>query len=143
MRRKLNLSHLQMAEQMLKFPGRIFFFFFYLHDQISHYACKLQWFNKLFKNFFTKTLSPPPPQSESPEEEELQSTLNSLSAELHKLDDIHWICPLMQCSEEVGRKTACICLCMCLREDPLYYHSGHTASVTSDARSALAAAHPP
>ncbi|XP_062300932.1 diacylglycerol kinase eta isoform X1 [Scomber scombrus] len=38
--------------------------------------------------------------SECPEEEELQSTLNSLSAELHKLDDIHWICPLMQCSEE-------------------------------------------
>ncbi|XP_044197209.1 diacylglycerol kinase delta isoform X1 [Thunnus albacares] len=39
--------------------------------------------------------------SECPEEEELQSTLNSLSAELQKLDDIHWICPLMQCSEEV------------------------------------------
>uniref|UniRef100_A0A667WT61 Diacylglycerol kinase n=1 Tax=Myripristis murdjan TaxID=586833 RepID=A0A667WT61_9TELE len=39
---------------------------------------------------------------DSPEEEELQSTLNSLSAELHKLDDIHWICPLMQCSEEVA-----------------------------------------
>uniref|UniRef100_A0A1A7WYY7 Diacylglycerol kinase n=2 Tax=Iconisemion striatum TaxID=60296 RepID=A0A1A7WYY7_9TELE len=39
--------------------------------------------------------------SDSPEEEELRSTLNSLSAELHKLDDIHWICPLMQCSEEV------------------------------------------
>lgn len=38
--------------------------------------------------------------SDSPEEEELHSTLNSLSAELHKLDDIHWICPLMQCSEE-------------------------------------------
>ncbi|XP_016889456.1 diacylglycerol kinase eta [Cynoglossus semilaevis] len=38
--------------------------------------------------------------SESPEEGELRSTLNSLSAELHKLDDIHWICPLMQCSEE-------------------------------------------
>ncbi|XP_034424553.1 diacylglycerol kinase eta isoform X1 [Hippoglossus hippoglossus] len=38
--------------------------------------------------------------SESPEEEELRATLNSLSAELHKLDDIHWICPLMQCSEE-------------------------------------------
>ncbi|KAF7229899.1 transcript variant X4 [Nothobranchius furzeri] len=38
--------------------------------------------------------------SDSPEEEELRSTLNSLSAELHKLDDIHWICPLMQCSEE-------------------------------------------
>ncbi|KAM9718273.1 diacylglycerol kinase delta isoform 2-T4 [Menidia menidia] len=38
--------------------------------------------------------------SDSPEEEELRSTLNSLSAELHKLDDIHWICPHMQCSEE-------------------------------------------
>nr|XP_046235948.1 diacylglycerol kinase delta isoform X2 [Scatophagus argus] len=38
--------------------------------------------------------------SDSPEEEELRSSLNSLSAELHKLDDIHWICPLMQCSEE-------------------------------------------
>ncbi|XP_068443693.1 diacylglycerol kinase delta [Clinocottus analis] len=38
--------------------------------------------------------------SDSPEEEELRTTLNSLSAELHKLDDIHWICPLMQCSEE-------------------------------------------
>ncbi len=46
------------------------------------------------------------PQSDSPEEEELRSTLNSLSAELHKLDDIHWICPLMQCSEEV-----CVCVC--------------------------------
>uniref|UniRef100_A0A8C6TTB1 Diacylglycerol kinase n=1 Tax=Neogobius melanostomus TaxID=47308 RepID=A0A8C6TTB1_9GOBI len=34
------------------------------------------------------------------EEKELRSTLNSLSAELHKLDDIHWICPLMQCPEE-------------------------------------------
>lgn len=41
-------------------------------------------------------------QSESPAEKELRSTLNSLSAELHKLDDIHWISPLMQCSEEVG-----------------------------------------
>ncbi|KAM6909137.1 diacylglycerol kinase delta isoform 2-T2 [Xenentodon cancila] len=38
--------------------------------------------------------------SDSPEEEQLRSTLNSLSAELHKLDDIHWICPLMQCSGE-------------------------------------------
>ncbi|KAL3046084.1 hypothetical protein OYC64_004155 [Pagothenia borchgrevinki] len=38
--------------------------------------------------------------SKSPEEQELRSTLNSLSTELHKLDDIHWICPLMQCSEE-------------------------------------------
>ncbi|XP_059891627.1 diacylglycerol kinase delta isoform X1 [Gadus macrocephalus] len=37
---------------------------------------------------------------DSPEEVELQTTLNSLSTELHKLDDIHWICPLMQCSEE-------------------------------------------
>lgn len=36
-----------------------------------------------------------------PEEEELRLTLNNLSAELHKLEDIHWICPLMQCSEEV------------------------------------------
>ncbi|KAM6949441.1 diacylglycerol kinase eta [Aplochiton taeniatus] len=34
-------------------------------------------------------------------EEEMLSTLNSLSAELHKLDDIHWICPLMHCSEEI------------------------------------------
>ncbi|XP_015250894.1 PREDICTED: diacylglycerol kinase delta-like isoform X1 [Cyprinodon variegatus] len=35
-----------------------------------------------------------------PEEEELRLTLNNLSSELLKLDDIHWICPLMQCSEE-------------------------------------------
>nr|XP_057923019.1 diacylglycerol kinase eta isoform X5 [Doryrhamphus excisus] len=38
--------------------------------------------------------------SESPEEDELHVTLNSLIAELHKLDDIHWICPLMHCAEE-------------------------------------------
>ncbi|XP_013889332.1 diacylglycerol kinase eta [Austrofundulus limnaeus] len=38
--------------------------------------------------------------SDYPEEEELHLTLNNLSAELIKLDDIHWICPLMQCSEE-------------------------------------------
>ncbi|XP_062416387.1 diacylglycerol kinase eta isoform X2 [Pungitius pungitius] len=38
--------------------------------------------------------------SDSPEEQELRTSLNGLSAELHKLDDIHWICPLMQCSEE-------------------------------------------
>ncbi|XP_061619270.1 diacylglycerol kinase delta isoform X8 [Phyllopteryx taeniolatus] len=38
--------------------------------------------------------------SEFPEEEGLRLTLNSLSAELHKLDDIHWICPLMHCAEE-------------------------------------------
>ncbi|XP_064877855.1 diacylglycerol kinase delta isoform X1 [Oncorhynchus nerka] len=38
---------------------------------------------------------------DSPQEEDLLSTLNSLSAELHKLDDIHWICPAMHCSEEV------------------------------------------
>uniref|UniRef100_A0A8C7IAJ3 Diacylglycerol kinase n=1 Tax=Oncorhynchus kisutch TaxID=8019 RepID=A0A8C7IAJ3_ONCKI len=37
---------------------------------------------------------------DSPQEEELLSTLSSLSAELHKLDDIHWICPAMHCSEE-------------------------------------------
>lgn len=48
--------------------------------------------------------NPAPPllfQSDFPEEEELRLTLNNLSAELLKLDDIHWICPLMQCSEEV------------------------------------------
>ncbi|XP_057711626.1 diacylglycerol kinase eta [Corythoichthys intestinalis] len=38
--------------------------------------------------------------SDSPEEEELRLTLSSLSGELHKLDDIHWICPLMHCAEE-------------------------------------------
>lgn len=27
--------------------------------------------------------------------------MDSLSAELHKLEDIHWICPSMHCSEEV------------------------------------------
>lgn len=48
-----------------------------------------------------------PSQSDSPEEEELHLTLNSLSAELHKLDDIHWICPLMQCSEEVRSRVQC------------------------------------
>ncbi|XP_026208148.1 diacylglycerol kinase eta isoform X2 [Anabas testudineus] len=48
----------------------------------------------------TRTLLDGKILSESPAEEELRSTLNSLSAELHKLDDIHWICPLMQCSEE-------------------------------------------
>ncbi|KAK3546555.1 hypothetical protein QTP70_027318, partial [Hemibagrus guttatus] len=37
---------------------------------------------------------------EAPQEEELLSTLNSLSAELIKLEDIHWICPSMHCSEE-------------------------------------------
>ncbi|XP_077399766.1 diacylglycerol kinase eta isoform X1 [Vanacampus margaritifer] len=36
---------------------------------------------------------------ESPEEAELRLTLNNLSAELHKLVDIHWICPLMHCAE--------------------------------------------
>lgn len=64
------------------------------------------------KLFYTDTPSRHPPQSESPEEEELRSTLNSLSAELHKLDDIHWICPLMQCSEEVsGRYNLCYYVC--------------------------------
>uniref|UniRef100_A0AAY4CMV2 Diacylglycerol kinase n=1 Tax=Denticeps clupeoides TaxID=299321 RepID=A0AAY4CMV2_9TELE len=42
-----------------------------------------------------------PEQLESPQEEELQSTLNCLGAELLKLEDIHWICPSMHCSEEV------------------------------------------
>lgn len=37
---------------------------------------------------------------DSPEEEGLLTTLNSLSTELHKLDDIHWICPSMHCSVE-------------------------------------------
>uniref|UniRef100_A0A3P9A3G8 Diacylglycerol kinase n=1 Tax=Esox lucius TaxID=8010 RepID=A0A3P9A3G8_ESOLU len=37
---------------------------------------------------------------DSPQEDDLLSTLNSLSAELNKLDDIHWICPTMHCSEE-------------------------------------------
>ncbi|KAI1898206.1 hypothetical protein AGOR_G00069960 [Albula goreensis] len=35
-----------------------------------------------------------------PQEEEFLSTLNSLSVELQKLEDIHWICPIMHCSEE-------------------------------------------
>ncbi|XP_062305142.1 diacylglycerol kinase delta [Osmerus eperlanus] len=38
--------------------------------------------------------------SDSPEEEGLLATLNSLSSELHKLEDIHWICPSMHCSAE-------------------------------------------
>uniref|UniRef100_A0AAY4CMW6 Diacylglycerol kinase n=1 Tax=Denticeps clupeoides TaxID=299321 RepID=A0AAY4CMW6_9TELE len=36
-----------------------------------------------------------PEQLESPQEEELQSTLNCLGAELLKLEDIHWICPII------------------------------------------------
>ncbi|XP_028831562.1 diacylglycerol kinase delta isoform X2 [Denticeps clupeoides] len=43
-------------------------------------------------------------QLESPQEEELQSTLNCLGAELLKLEDIHWICPSMHCSEEESSK---------------------------------------
>ncbi|XP_030635538.1 diacylglycerol kinase delta [Chanos chanos] len=39
-------------------------------------------------------------QLESPQEEELLSTLNSLSAELLKLEDIHWICPSIHSTEE-------------------------------------------
>lgn len=69
-------------------------------------------------------------QADSPEEEELRLTLNSLSSELHKLDDIHWICPLMQCLEEVseehpqlmepplrlaGSCPECVCVCVCVR----------------------------
>ncbi|XP_034412661.1 diacylglycerol kinase eta isoform X2 [Cyclopterus lumpus] len=48
----------------------------------------------------TRTLLDGKLLSDSPEEAELRTTLNSLSAELHKLDDIHWICPLMQRHEE-------------------------------------------
>ncbi|XP_046706795.1 diacylglycerol kinase eta isoform X2 [Silurus meridionalis] len=43
---------------------------------------------------------------EAPQEEELLSTLNSLSAELIKLEDIHWICPSMHCSEEDSSRTS-------------------------------------
>ncbi|XP_067300544.1 diacylglycerol kinase delta isoform X2 [Pseudorasbora parva] len=39
-------------------------------------------------------------QLESSQKEELLSTVDSLSSELHKLEDIHWICPSMHCSEE-------------------------------------------
>ncbi|KAK7170763.1 hypothetical protein R3I94_000847 [Phoxinus phoxinus] len=39
-------------------------------------------------------------QLESSQKEELLSTVDSLGAELHKLEDIHWICPSMHCSEE-------------------------------------------
>lgn len=71
--------------------------------------------------FFTFSLS----QSESPEREELRLTLNSLSAELHKLDDIHWICPLMQCTEEVGWDTVFVCV----REKPWHYRRLTTSKV--------------
>uniref|UniRef100_A0A8C9U0Y0 Diacylglycerol kinase n=1 Tax=Scleropages formosus TaxID=113540 RepID=A0A8C9U0Y0_SCLFO len=39
-------------------------------------------------------------QLESHHEEALLSALNSLSAEMQKLGDIHWICPILHCSEE-------------------------------------------
>lgn len=71
--------------------------------------------------FFTFSLS----QSESPEREELRLTLNSLSAELHKLDDIHWICPLMQCTEEVGWDAVFVCV----REKPWHYRRLTTSKV--------------
>ncbi|XP_053537443.1 diacylglycerol kinase delta isoform X3 [Ictalurus punctatus] len=45
-------------------------------------------------------------QLEAPQEEELLSTLNTLSAELIKLEDIHWICPSMHCSEEDSSRTS-------------------------------------
>ncbi|XP_064206522.1 diacylglycerol kinase delta-like isoform X2 [Anguilla rostrata] len=37
---------------------------------------------------------------EPPQEEALLSALNSLSAELQRLGEIHWICPIIHCSEE-------------------------------------------
>ncbi|XP_041925675.1 diacylglycerol kinase delta isoform X3 [Alosa sapidissima] len=37
---------------------------------------------------------------ESSQDQELRSTLNSLGAELLKLEDIHWICPSIHCAEE-------------------------------------------
>ncbi|XP_062371677.1 diacylglycerol kinase eta isoform X2 [Sardina pilchardus] len=39
-------------------------------------------------------------QLESSQDQELRSTLNSLGAELLKLEDIHWICPSIHCAEE-------------------------------------------
>ncbi|XP_016316506.1 diacylglycerol kinase delta-like isoform X1 [Sinocyclocheilus anshuiensis] len=39
-------------------------------------------------------------QLEPSQKEELLSTVDRLSTELHKLEDIHWICPSMHCSEE-------------------------------------------
>lgn len=71
-------------------------------------------------------LAPPcAPQAESPEEAELGLTLSNLSAELLKLEDIHWICPLMQGPEEVGPPEAAgtapdlrppaECVCVCVR----------------------------
>uniref|UniRef100_H3CDE9 Diacylglycerol kinase n=1 Tax=Tetraodon nigroviridis TaxID=99883 RepID=H3CDE9_TETNG len=43
--------------------------------------------------------------AESPEEAELGLTLSNLSAELLKLEDIHWICPLMQGPEEESARS--------------------------------------
>ncbi|XP_031441285.1 diacylglycerol kinase eta isoform X3 [Clupea harengus] len=43
-------------------------------------------------------------QLASSQEQELRSTLNSLGAELLKLEDIHWICPSMHCSEEESQR---------------------------------------
>uniref|UniRef100_A0A8C9U0C8 Diacylglycerol kinase n=1 Tax=Scleropages formosus TaxID=113540 RepID=A0A8C9U0C8_SCLFO len=44
-------------------------------------------------------------QLDPAQEEVLSSTLDSLSTELQKLTDIHWISPIMHCVEEV-----CVCL---------------------------------
>ncbi|KAJ8401788.1 hypothetical protein AAFF_G00377590 [Aldrovandia affinis] len=39
-------------------------------------------------------------QLESPQEEALLSALNGLGTELQRLAEIHWICPIVHCSEE-------------------------------------------
>ncbi|XP_057176267.1 diacylglycerol kinase delta isoform X2 [Triplophysa rosa] len=43
---------------------------------------------------------------ETSQKEELLSTVDSLSTELHKLEDIHWICPSMHCSEEESTRVS-------------------------------------
>ncbi|KAJ8407158.1 hypothetical protein AAFF_G00288340 [Aldrovandia affinis] len=45
---------------------------------------------------------------DTPQEEELLSTLNSLNVELQKLSHIHWICPIMHCSEDPPRSKSSI-----------------------------------
>lgn len=45
-------------------------------------------------------------QLETCQKEELLSTVDSLGTELHKLEDIHWICPSMHCSEEESSRVS-------------------------------------